>query len=542
MNDAKEEIRARLAVEDVVGQYIELKRAGRNLKGRSPWGVDKTPSLMVSPDKGIWHDFSANKGGDIFSFVMEMEGIDFKEALEKLARQAGVELEKYRGGDEKIAKKKMEMRRCLDLAAKFYQVCLTKNREAINYVFYKRRMNRGTVEKFRIGYAPSSGKVLVEFLKRKGFSEEMIRDAGLMNQYGGDLFRGRMMVPFMDMEGQVIGFTGRIIGEGEPKYLNTPETLLFNKGRFIFGLNLAKMAIRKKDRVVLVEGNMDVISSHQAGVDEAVATSGTAMTEMQLKMLSRMTSDLRLAYDGDGAGIAAAERAVWLAGDRGLSLLVVNFGEAKDPDELIKKDARLWQRAVEEAQPAIDWLLKKYEEKVDLTTGEGKRVYSDVAMKLIEKISDRVEQAHYEKKVAEILDVSVEDLLAKKFKKVNQRRKKETKVGEKGEALQAIEDSLLAIILMMPELRMGVKMELPEEAMKLEELKLIFEIKYGKWEKEQLRRELEELEKRRVEELRKKKVEELGKKLAEAEGDDAETERILREVRKVNKESLRLKK
>ena len=299
MNDAKEEIKSRLAVEDVVGQYIELKRAGRNLKGRSPWGVDKTPSFMVSPEKGIWHDFSANKGGDIFTFVMEVEGISFKEALEKLANQAGVDITKYRGGDSAVTKKKLRAKEALALATKYYQACLVRNRTVCEYVFYKRNLNRSTVGEFKIGYSPSSGKALTEALKKRGFTMEELDSAGLLNRFKGDMFRDRMMVPFIDTTGNVIGFTARIIGQGEPKYLNTPETLLFNKSKFIFGLYQAKEAIRRDGFVVIVEGNMDVISSHQAGVKQAVATSGTAMTEHHLKALSKLTSDIRLAYDGD---------------------------------------------------------------------------------------------------------------------------------------------------------------------------------------------------------------------------------------------------
>ncbi len=286
MQDAKEEIRARLPIEDVVSQYIELKRAGRTLKGRSPWGVDKTPSFMVSPEKGIWHDFSANKGGDIFSFIMEVEGISFREALEKLAAQAGVELKKYDRSDEVNARLKMRAKEALELACKYFQVCLAKNKAVCEYVFYKRELNRPTIVDFRVGYAPNSKNSLVQFLEKRGYSLAELKEAGLVNRFDGDLFKGRMMIPFVDANsGDVIGFTGRIIDKGEPKYLNTPETRLFNKGRFIFGLAQAKEAIRKSNFVVIVEGNMDVISSHQAGVKEAVATSGTAMTENHLKIL-----------------------------------------------------------------------------------------------------------------------------------------------------------------------------------------------------------------------------------------------------------------
>ena len=375
MEDAKEEIRARLAVEDVVGQYIELKRAGRNFKGHSPWGTDRTPSFMVSPDKGIWHDFSSNKGGDIFTFVMEMEGCTFREALEKLAQQAGVELRRYSGDDKKQAAHKARLFEVLELATKYFQYCLSKNKSVMQYVFYKRNMNKKTVENFRIGYAPQSGDALKKFLIKRGFTKQEMEDAGLLNQYGGDLFRGRMTIPLMDVGGRVIGFTARILNDKDknsPKYLNTPETILYNKGRHIFGLNQAKDAIRRTDYVVVVEGNMDVISSHQAGVNQAVATAGTAMTEMHLKSFARMTKDNRLAYDGDEAGIRAAERAISMASKFGIYLSVIDdYHGCKDADELIQKDPKLWQEAVNSYRPALEWLLEKYESKDNLRIENG---------------------------------------------------------------------------------------------------------------------------------------------------------------------------
>ena len=416
MYDAKEEIKSRLPVEDVVGRYVELKRTGRSLKGRSPWGVDKTPSFMVSPEKGIWHDFSANKGGDIFTFIMEVEGVTFKEALEKLAREAGVDLSKYKVGanDQKFTEKKLRLKQALVLATKYYQACLVKNRPVCEYVFYKRHLNRATVAEFKIGYAPESGHALLDVLKNRKFTENDLNDAGLLNRFKKDLFKNRMMIPFIDTNGDIIGYTARIIGDGEPKYLNTPETILFNKSKFIFGLYHAKEAIRRSGFVVIVEGNMDVISSHQAGVKEAVATSGTAMTEQHLKILSRLTNDIRLAYDGDEAGVKATERAVELAGNLGIDLTIISdYHGAKDPDELIQKDPNLWQQAVAERVPAVDWLLQKYAEKLNLNLAPDKKKFSDIALKLLTYINDEVEHATYEQKIADKLGISTEVLREK---------------------------------------------------------------------------------------------------------------------------------
>lgn len=540
MNDAKEEIKSRLAVEDVVGEYVELKRAGRNLKGHSPWGVDKTPSFMVSPEKGIWHDFSANKGGDIFTFIMEVEGISFREALENLAAKAGVTLEKYRGGDAKVAKNKARAREALELATKFYQVCLTKNQPVLDYVFYKRNLNKATVKEFRIGYAPKSGHALKDFLKKKGYSEEEMRFAGLLNQYGGDLFRGRMMVPFINTDGAVIGYTARILDQGEPKYLNTPETLLFNKSRFIFGFYEAKEAIRRTDFVVIVEGNMDVISSHQAGVKQAVATSGTAMTEQHLKMLSGLTADVRLAYDGDEAGIRATERAINLAGSLGVNLSVISdYHGAKDPDELIQRGAELWQKAVESKQPAVDWLLNKYEEKLDLNSAQGKKEYSDVAVRVISYLKDPVIKKHYEKLVAERLDVSVEDLLEKKLPSGPRRRLKtvatENTESEEESRLKVLEDGLLSVMLFGGDAGKDIHLEVPEEETRLDELELIFETKFKGFSKEKLRAATKEMLAGYEKARKQAKITELSREAEENEEDEEKFNKIMREIEKLQK-------
>lgn len=541
MNDAKEEIKSRLAVEDVVGQYVELKRAGRNLKGHSPWGVDKTPSFMVSPEKGIWHDFSANKGGDIFTFIMEVEGIGFKEALEKLAAQAGVDLTKYSGGDPAVAKKKLRAKEALALATKYYQACLIRNKPVCEYVFYKRNLNRKTVSEFKIGYAPAAGKALLNVLKKRGFTENELNLAGLLNQYGGDLFRDRMTVPFIDTSGNIIGFTARIIGQGEPKYLNTPETLLFNKSRFVFGLYQAKEAIRRSGFVVIVEGNMDVISSHQAGVKEAVATSGTAMTEQHLRILSNLTSDIRLAYDGDSAGVKATERAIMLAGDLGIDLTVISdYHGAKDPDELIQKDPKLWQEAVESRIPAVEWLLNKYEENLDLDSAPDKRKYSDVALKLLSYVKDEIERASYEEKVAKKLRLDVEilrekgDRLNKKLAQSSKRYLKKPKTEFSSDYLTKLENSLLALKLFGGITKTKIPLEIPEDETKLSELELVYNQEH-EISGTDLEKEASELLSRYEKELNKIKIAELNAKLESLDEDSDEFIEVLREIRSLQK-------
>lgn len=535
MEDAKEEIRARLAVEDVIGQYIELKRAGRNFKGHSPWGTDRTPSFMVSPEKGIWHDFSSNKGGDIFTFVMEMEGCTFREALEKLAQQAGVELKRYSGDDKKQAEHKARLYEALELATKYFQYCLTKNKDVMKYVFYKRNLNKQTVAKFRIGYAPKSGRALVDFLTKRGFTKQEIEDAGLVNRFGGDLFKGRMTVPLMDIGGRVIGFTARIIekDENSPKYLNTPETLLYNKGRHIFGLSQAKDAIRRSEFVVVVEGNMDVISSHQAGVCEAVATAGTAMTEMHLKSFSRMTNDIRLAYDGDEAGVRAAERAISMASKFGIYLSVIDdYHGCKDADELIQKDPALWQKAVNSYRPALEWLLEKYEGQYNLKTEKGFAEYAAAAKTLIDDVEDAVLREKYERQVADRLGISLEAFRAKKVKQDTKKLKKN--VAKKGEhaGVSRAEQNLAALI------KNGVKCEdfEPVEGLNGNELDLIFETNYAQMDGNQREREAKNLRKIVERERMQAEREELAEAIRAAEeaGDDAKVDELMRKMQSLN--------
>lgn len=451
MQDAKEEVRTRLNIEDVIGEYVQLKRAGRNFKGLSPFSGEKTASFFVSPDKNIWHDFSSNKGGDIFSFVMEVEGMDFRQALEHLARKAGVELAQYDTSSSKeFAERKQRLYEAHRLAVRYYQQCLLRNKHAMEYVLTQRKLNRDVVTDFGIGYAPDSGTALTTALTKRGFTKKELADAGLSNRYGGDMFRGRMMVPLMDGAGQVVGFTGRIIGDvpNAPKYLNTPQTLLYDKGRQVFGLSQAKAAIRESGFVVIVEGNLDVVSSHQAGVKQTVATAGTAITEHHLRTLKRLTSDVRLAFDSDKAGIAATERAIGLASQVGTELSIITLPEgAKDPDELIQRDKKLWRQAIDEVQPAVDWVLAQYQSRLDLTTAVGKREFTTAALAIVRALKDPVEQEHYEKRIAKMTGTS-HSAIHEKFTQVAQETQslKSVKATESVESVLYLhEDDALAV-------------------------------------------------------------------------------------------------
>lgn len=452
--DAKEEVRARLNIEDVVGEYMQLKRAGRHFKGLSPFSGEKTPSFFVSPDKNIWHDFSSNKGGDIFSFIMEVEGVDFRGALELLARKAGVELADYESvSSQELAKRKKRLLHAHELAAHYYQQCLLRNRHAMDYVFSQRGLDRQVVTDFLVGYAPDSGTALVNALTKKGFTKNELADAGLTNRYGGDLFRGRMMIPLMDGAGQVVGFTGRIIGdvEGVPKYLNTPQTLIYDKGRHIFGLSQAKEAIRSNAYTVVVEGNLDVISSHQAGIRQVVATAGTAMTEHHLKAIKRLSGDVRLAYDGDKAGLAATERAIGIASQVGVDLTIITLPDAaKDPDELLRQSPAKWQQAIAASIPAVDWVLGQYAARLDMLSAAGKRSFTTAGLAIVSNLTDAVERDHYERKIANMTGTSLAAVQAKLANTKSERPTlKLVKASQSREDAPdySLEDNLLAIAM-----------------------------------------------------------------------------------------------
>jgi DNA primase len=462
--EAKEEIRSRLHIEDVIGQYIQLKRAGRNFKGLSPFTNEKSASFMVSPDKNIWHDFSSNKGGDIFSFVMEVEGIDFRAALEMLARKAGVDLSQYetRGGDRALSQKKEQLYKLLELAVKYYQQSLINNPVALEYVFKKRNLTKTVVQQFGIGYAPNADAGLLTFLLKRGYGEADVRDAGLLTTRRGrpsDMFRGRMMVPLADGQGRVVGFTARLIDDqpNAPKYINTPQTLLYDKGRQVFGLHLAKEAIRKRNYSVVVEGNLDVIASHQAGVAQVVATAGTAMTEYHLHSLSRLSPNVRLAFDRDAAGIAATERAIGIASTLGVQLGIVLMPEGfKDADELVQHDPKAWLAVIEKPQDALEWLLDEYAARYDLATAQGKSQVTSKALEVISQLGDPVAQEHYLQLLAQRVNTSLQAIRAK-LDKTSQpvvKQLKATKVAPVSGADQYLnQDRLLALTLGYPAAR-----------------------------------------------------------------------------------------
>jgi DNA primase len=465
--DAVEEVKSRLNIEDVISEYVQLKRAGRNWKGLSPFGNEKTPSFIVSPEKQIWHDFSSGKGGNMFSFVMEVEGLEFKGALELLARKAGIDIEQYRTATQSGGPNKERLYELLELSTKFYQTQFSKHKTALEYILKKRAFTKETALEWRLGYAPNNGSALVDFAKSKGFTEPEIKQAGLSAQsYRGgiqDMFRGRLMIPLQDPQGRIIGFTARQLDDdpNAPKYINTPQTVLYDKSRHIYGLHLAKEAIRKTKFVVITEGNLDVIASHQAGVRQVVATAGTALTEPHLKALGRFTGDIRLSFDADKAGVAATERAIPIASRVKVSLSIIDIPSGKDPDDLIKQDPKLWQAAINKHQYALDWLMARYEKLLDIGSAQGKREFSDILLPVVRNLTDDVERDHYLNAIAKAIDVSRE-ALDRKFQKTvgsntpaRQRKPKvePQKLDKLAVENKKVQDNFLSLLLMRPTLR-----------------------------------------------------------------------------------------
>ena len=425
MTDSVEKIKERLGIAEVVGGYLKLEKAGKNLRARCPFHNEKTPSFFVSPDRSSYYCFGCGAKGDIFSFVEQFESLDFKGALKLLADRAGVKLEYERGSfsDGKAGREKIFQ--ILEEATGYFEANLKLNDEARNYL-----QKRGVAEKtrvaFRLGYAPDEWRSLLTHLKNKKFTENDLEKTGLIKKsetggsprFGGasnyyDRFRGRLIFPIADSAGRIVGFSGRIL-EGKPddaKYINSPETELFIKSRILYGLDKAKAEIRRRDFAVLVEGQMDLLMSHQASVANTVASSGTALTNEHINLLKRFSNRLLLVFDPDEAGFKAALRGAGLALTRGLEVKVAVLPKGLDPADLILRNLTDWKDALKNAIFLIDFLLAKI-----LNKGYDKRQLAKAVEKevlpYIASLKSRIEQSHYISEIADKTDIKEDALWA----------------------------------------------------------------------------------------------------------------------------------
>jgi DNA primase len=418
-------IKDRIDIVQLIQEYIPLKKSGVNWKGCCPFHQEKTPSFMVHPDRQFYHCFGCAKGGDIFSFVQEMEGLEFVEALKLLADRAGVKVDTF-----KIEINKSQKNRILEInkkAAYFFHKFLTEMDAAKNAKKYleDRQIKSEIIKEWQVGYIPDQWDLLIKYLLKSGFGIEDIVSAGLAikkdnaNAATGrgyyDRFRGRVMFPIWSIHGDVVGFTGRVLVETENsggKYVNTPQTLVFDKSRVIFGLNKAKTEIRSSDSVVLVEGQMDVIACSQAGMKNVVAASGTALTLEHIKLLKRYTNNLAMAFDADAAGVKAAKRGIDVALQEGMNIKVIQIPEGcgKDADECIKHSTQIWFKAVTDAVSIMDWYFSINLDNLDLKDPKAKQKAGENILLEIAQIPYAIEREHWLKELSSRIDIGVESL------------------------------------------------------------------------------------------------------------------------------------
>ncbi len=438
-----DEVKDRLDIVEVISSYVPLQKSGRNYKALCPFHSEKTPSFVVFPDSQHWHCFGAcGEGGDVFTFVMKREGWDFRTALEELARRAGVELPSRTPAQVQAEEEADRVRGLLTAAVQYHHHLLrhAPEAEAARAYVAKRNLSDETVEQFLLGYSLPGWDNARAYLTGRGYTVEELVKAGLLVQREDssstyDRFRDRLMIPIRDAQGRVIGFGARTLDpEGVPKYINSPQTVLFDKGRTLFGLDLARRAIRHEDRVVIVEGYMDVMQAHQAGFANVVAQMGTALTEPQLRQLQRYTKRFVLALDPDTAGVQATLRGVEVAREaleqewepvfdpRGLvgyearlgaEIRVLRLPRDQDPDDLIRGDPQRWAALVEGAMPVVDFYLQILLEELDLDDTKAKARVVDTLLPVLRAVANPVEREDYVQKIARALRVDARAVLAR---------------------------------------------------------------------------------------------------------------------------------
>ncbi len=415
-----QEIKDKLDLVELIGEYITLNRSGNYFKARCPFHQEKTASFMVSPDRDRWHCFGCSEGGDGFTFLQKIEGLDFPEALTALAQRVGVVLKKRSPQDKKQADALQRVYNCLFDAASVYQTILrdAEGAEEARAYVTGRGVTDETRSAFMVGFAPEKWDVLYKTLSRRGYDVSDMLKAGLIikSDRGGyyDRFRDRIMFPIFDHHGRTVGFTGRMLHDTQKggKYVNTPQTPVFDKSRLLYGLDRAAQTIRKSGEAIIVEGQMDVIASHQAGIVNTVASSGTALGEAQLKLLKRYAGKLKMAFDTDAAGQKAARRGIELALALGFEVFVIELtgDDGKDPDDCIAKSVDVWKQRVEYAIPFVQWAINMAVANFDISSARGKKQAADDVMALVVKIPSAIEQDHWMRILSAQLSIALDVL------------------------------------------------------------------------------------------------------------------------------------
>ncbi len=430
-----EELNNRNPIEDVVGQYVSLTRRGSNLFGLCPFHGEKTASFSVAPDKGICYCFGCHKGGDVITFIMEIESLSYPDAVRFLAKRAGLEVPEDPRENSQYKKKERLWALCKEAARFFHGQLKTPAAGEVWAYIRKRGLSPSTVTRFGMGFAPNQWTALIDAMTAKGFSKSELLDAGLVLQHKEkgtfyDRFRNRLMFPIIDVRGNVIGFGGRVMDDSTPKYLNSPETLIFNKRKNLFAMNVVKKT--KSDCIILTEGYMDAIALHQYGFDCAVASLGTSLTQEHADLLSKYTSQVVLTYDGDAAGQNATQRAIPMLEKTGLKVRILRMQGAKDPDEFLKKfGADRFKLLLEGCENQAEYRLASLQKQFDLSIDEQKVEFARKAAELVSTFTTAVEREIYGIKAAEMAKLTPEAMRLEINKAYKRRINREKKAQEK---------------------------------------------------------------------------------------------------------------
>jgi DNA primase len=416
--DQVAEIREKIDVVSFIADFLPLKKAGRNFKTTCPFHNEKTASLVISPERQIWHCFGCGKGGDVYTFLMDYENMEFPEALRTLAKKAGVTLKEssFKQGEYSEKEKIFAVN---NAALKFYHYILTElpaGKEALSYLLQKRKINKGIIDTFQLGFAPSGGTALSNYLvKKKNYKNRDLLSAGVAFERGNqcyDFFRGRIIFPLFDHRGNVTGFSGRALNEvDQPKYLNTKETAVYHKGSMFFGLNTAKDEIKQKQDAIIVEGEFDAISLFMEGIKNAVAIKGTALTENQVALLARFTPKVTLCLDQDNAGFEATRRSLEVLEKKDMTTSIIIIKDGKDPDEALKTNPTGFKKAMRENLGVYDYLLEKFVAENNKDSAQGKKAIADNLLPLFANINNEIVKEHYLKKLSAVFEISLESLL-----------------------------------------------------------------------------------------------------------------------------------
>jgi DNA primase len=458
-----DEVKQRTDIVEVIGEYVSLTKAGRTYRGLCPFHNEKHPSFYVYPEQQSWHCFGCNTGGDTFSFVMKKQGVDFGDALRLLADKVGVKIPSM--AEPEARKNKMErLYQANQAAAQYFHNLLLNSpagEKARNYVA-SRSFSSKTITDFQLGFSLNSWETLKQYLMERGYTEDELLTAGLIIEAetgkSHDRFRNKLMLPIQDAKGRITGFGARVLDDSLPKYLNSPQTPIFDKSSSLYGINLAQADIRQRKQAVIVEGYMDVITAHQNGFNNVIATMGTSVTEKQVRSLKRLTPNMVLALDADTAGEEAMLRCVSYENILNTEVKVIVIPEGKDPDDVIKQDVKTWQRLLEEALPMIDFTFNMVTAKLDLTTAKDKSEAVSQLLPIIAEIKDKTRQYHYVEKLAKLtansphnMEVTLKDYIAR-------RQVGKPRIEAAAHALQPlrsspIEEYCLALLLQHPKLK-----------------------------------------------------------------------------------------